>query len=82
MLQAKNISRKETTGDALQVTIQEVGLHLRDYELTTIPGPVGLGRAVLFYITSGLIPAKKDPLWRFGQNRRNQYLMGGKIDLC
>ena len=54
MLQIKNISKKYTTGDLVQIALDEVSLNFRDNEFVSILGPSGSGKTTLLNIIGGL----------------------------
>jgi len=54
MLQIKNISKKYTTGELVQVALNDVSMNFRDSEFVAILGPSGSGKTTLLNIIGGL----------------------------
>jgi putative ABC transport system permease protein len=54
MLQLKTIRKQYTTGDLVQVALNDVSLNLRDSEFVAVLGPSGSGKTTLLNIIGGL----------------------------
>ncbi|MBQ8043011.1 MAG: ABC transporter ATP-binding protein/permease [Clostridia bacterium] len=54
MLQIKNISKKYTTGELVQIALNDVSLNFRNNEFVSILGPSGSGKTTLLNIVGGL----------------------------
>lgn len=54
MLQIKNVSKRYTTGDLVQIALNDVSMNFRDNEFVAILGPSGSGKTTLLNIIGGL----------------------------